>query len=148
MHKIIGSPILKAYTPAQNVQIGDKVFNNIDFSDTRNYMQDNVRHSVNYLESQNADYSVYVAKGKVIRTHKEYRRPVSKTIGGQVYDKIISVTTRADGYKQYENKDTEMLRTLINVNDKGDVIKIIEPFELKVMKKFSKLMDKLPKFLK
>jgi len=147
MPQVLGSPVFKSYKTPSSVRIGDKVFDGVSFSDTRRYFENGAKRSVNYLDTKDAEYSVYESGGKVDILWKRYRDPVKKVIDGHVYDNIVEETVK-NGITRYENQDTLTLRTLIDVDDKGKILKINEPYELRLLKKINKVFGRFAKLLK
>ena len=144
MPQIIGSPIYHRFDKPQNVKVGNKVFNSVCNTDRRNYLDNNgVKNSVNYLYTQTSDIVVYESGGKVRYIDEKYLFPQKKTIGGQNYDRIISVTTDQYGNKRYEHQNSKVSRTIISTDSNGNVLNIQEPFRFKAAKKFSNFVGKV-----
>lgn len=145
MPEIVGTPIFQYFNNPQSVNIANKTFNNVALRDTRNYMQDNKMHSVSYLTTDKAKYSVYETDGKVSRVLKTYNKPVERKFGDRVFSNIVSSMIDENGVKTYENINRGYTITKISVDKAGKVLNINEPFEIRLFNKLKKFIGKIAK---
>lgn len=124
MPKVISNDYV-GYKKPVTVNVGDRQYKSIIGVDTRHYTDtpDSVVKSVSYLNSKDAEYSVYVEDGRVIRSTKNYNTPVSRELGGKRYDNIHSKVSFPDGSRVYEaiNPKTNAINQ-IKVTPEGEVI--------------------------
>lgn len=145
MPEIVGKPIFQYFDKPQSISIANKTFHNVEMSDTRNYMQDNKLHSINYLTTDRAEYSVYETDGKIKRVIAEYHKPIERKFGDRVFKNIISSSTDENGIKTYENITPNFLRTIISVDKTGKLLELKEPIEVRMINKVKKILGKFIK---
>ena len=124
MPEIVGEPIFQYFNNPQSVNIANKTFKNVTWCDTRNYMQDDKMHSVSFLTTDKAKYSVYETGGQVSKVFKTYNKPVERKFGDRVFSNIVSSMIDENGVKTYENINRGYTITKISVDKAGKVLNI------------------------
>ena len=145
MPEIVGEPIFQYFNNPQSVNIANKTFKNVAWCDTRNYMQDDKMHSVSFLTTDKAKYSVYETGGQVSKVFKTYNKPVERKFGDRVFSNIVSSMIDENGVKTYENISRGYTITKISVDKAGKVLNINEPFEIRLFNKLKKFIGKIAK---
>ncbi len=145
MPEIVGKPIFQYFNNPQSVNIANKTFKHVSLRDTRNYMQDNKMHSVSYLTTDKAKYSVYETDGQLSKVFKTYNNPVERKFGDRVFKNIVSSVVDENGVKTYNNINRGYTITKISVDKSGKVLNIDDPFEVKLVNKLKKFIRKIAK---
>lgn len=79
------------YNNPQQLNIGDKTYKNILGASVRDVIDgDNMRKQVYFLDGCNSSHVSYVQADKVIRTTETFNRPVTRCLGGKLYNNITS----------------------------------------------------------
>ena len=110
-------------------------------------MQDGEIRKVSYLDTENAHYSIFRRNNKIDQITKSYDTPKPMKFNGKIYN--ITFPAKSENGTVYEQINPKTYSvTQIQVDNKGKVVSINEPFENKIANGVKKIFGKIGRGIK